>query len=144
LNGGRHVSIDRSAARRRGAGGERAAAGRLRRRTAGRASPIVVTLYQLKSTTAFEAVDYFQLAGKPEQALGDSLVAHEQVLLTPGQTLTLPREMDPATLHVGVAASFRAIDPAEWRGAAKLEAGKSNSLVATLAGTALALKPAPK
>ena len=108
----------------------------------GRAAPLVVTLYQLKSTAAFDAADYFQLVDKPANALGDSLVASEQVVVVPGQALSLPRQFDPGAQYVGIIAAFRSIDRAKWRVNAPVPAGKKTSLTALIDGLALALKPA--
>src|ERR1700754_1444353 len=60
-----------------------------------RPSPILVRIYQLRSGAALDQADYFKLTGDPQSALGDTLLAHDQALVTPGQTRSLPLKLDP-------------------------------------------------
>ncbi len=46
---------------------------------AGRPSPIVVRIYQLKEEGAFNNADYFALMDKEQETLGASLVSREGV-----------------------------------------------------------------
>jgi len=52
---------------------------------AGRPSPIVVRLYQLKEEGAFNGASYFALADKEQATLGPSLESREEYELQPGR-----------------------------------------------------------
>src|SRR5262245_27417756 len=55
----------------------------------GRASPIVVRVYQLKEEGAFSGADFFALYDREKETLGASVVAREEYELQPGETRQL-------------------------------------------------------
>lgn len=81
----------------------------------GRASPIVIKIFQLKGRTKFEQADYFPLINDSQATLGGDLLAVEEVILTPGEYRAYEGEFDPTTRFVGVVAGFRDIHQAEWK-----------------------------
>jgi type VI secretion system protein VasD len=81
----------------------------------GRSSPVVVRYFELKSLAAFNDADFFSLAERDRETLGADLVASEEFLLKPGETLVLDRTLDPAVNHIGVVAAFRDLEHAQWR-----------------------------
>ncbi len=87
---------------------------------AGRPSPVAVTLLQLKSVDTFQSTDFFAVTDPEGKALGEDLVAREQIILKPGETRDLPVKVDPASAYIGVAAAFRDIERAGWRAHAPL------------------------
>ena len=54
--------------------------------SAGRPSPIVVRLYQLKEEGSFNSASYFALSDKEQATLGPSLESREEYELKPGET----------------------------------------------------------
>jgi type VI secretion system protein VasD len=82
---------------------------------AGRASPVVLRVYQLAEPTTFQAADFFQLFDKEQATLGGDLVAREEVVIPPGGTLSIPIALKPNAKRIGIAAAFRDIDKASWR-----------------------------
>jgi type VI secretion system protein VasD len=83
--------------------------------TAGRASPVVLRVYQLAEPTTFQAADFFQLFYKEQATLGPDLVAREDVVIPPGGTLSVPIALKPNAKRIGIVAAFRDIDKASWR-----------------------------
>ena len=81
----------------------------------GRSSPVVVRYFELKSLAAFNDADFFSLVERDRKTLGADLVASEEFLLKPGETLALDRTLDPAVTHIGVVAAFRDLEHAQWR-----------------------------
>lgn len=81
----------------------------------GRASPVTVVIYHLKSAEAFWAMDFFNLYNKDSGAIADDLIKRVDMQVQPGQTLPLASEFDPETTHIGVLVAFRDIDNADWR-----------------------------
>ena len=105
-----------------------------------RPSPILVRIYQLRSGAALDQADYFKLTGDPQSALGDTLLAHDQALVTPGQTRSLPLKLDPATQLVGVVAGFRDLDHASWRSSVPVEPGRTASIAVTVGAADVSAK----
>jgi type VI secretion system protein VasD len=98
----------------------------------GRASPVVVRLYELKSVAPFNAADFMSLYEQDRSVLGSELVAREELMLEPGETKAISKLLAPEVRSLGVVATFREIDKAQWRGAVALEPGKDNSVMINL------------
>ena len=81
----------------------------------GRASPMVVRLFELKNLAAFDGADFFALSEKDKDTLGPDLVVREELLLQPGEQRQFRRTLDPATRFIAVVAGYRDIDRARWR-----------------------------
>jgi type VI secretion system protein VasD len=107
----------------------------------GRASPVAVRLYQLKSTEAFAKADFFALFDNDTATLGPDLVGREEVLLVPGATLRLRRSLAPEARFLAAFAAFRNFDRALAR--ATLEITGTPLLRIRLQVTQLALRFEP-
>ena len=83
--------------------------------SAGRASPIVVRVYQLKEEGAFQAADYFALVDKEQDTLGASLLAREEYELQPKESRTLELKIAPEARFVGAIAGFRDLRNSKWK-----------------------------
>ena len=96
----------------------------------GRASPIVVRLYELKSLDAFSGEDFFTLYDNEKTVLGEQLLAKEEVELKPGETRQIAHEVNPATRFIGVVAAYRDIDHAKWQASIPVEeSGKTEATI---------------
>jgi type VI secretion system protein VasD len=95
---------------------------------AGRASPVVLRVYQLAAGTQFQAADFFQLFEKETPTLGPDLVAREELTVAPGDTRKLTITLKPNAQTIGIAASFRDIDHASWRAAMDVPPSKKSKL----------------
>lgn len=87
---------------------------------AGRASPIVLRVLELKSLAAFERNDFFSLFDKEREALGAELLAREEIALRPGGQAALAREVQPETRYLGVVAGYRDLERSAWRASVAL------------------------
>jgi type VI secretion system protein VasD len=76
---------------------------------------VVLRVYQLKSSRAFETATYAQLLDGDDTLLGADLVSHTEATLAPGTTLRLSEPLQGAARFVGVVAFFRNQDDAEWQ-----------------------------
>jgi type VI secretion system protein VasD len=81
----------------------------------GRASPIVVRLFQLKTDGEFAAADFFALYEKEKETLGPTLISREEYVLTPGETRKLDLALNPEARFIGAVAAYRDIRSAHWR-----------------------------
>lgn len=103
------------------------AAGAVNPDITGRASPVAVKIYQLKSVGSFESSDFFALYTQPAAALGADLVSSTEVTVRPGETKRFDQEIDPLTRFVGIVAGFRNLENAQWRAVAPVPAKKLSS-----------------
>jgi type VI secretion system protein VasD len=94
----------------------------------GRPSPVVVRLYELRSTDPFGSADFFALYNDGTQTLGPSMLAHQELEVRPGQSLRIKRKLHPDTRVLGVMAAYRDLDHAHWREIHALKVGKNNKL----------------
>jgi type VI secretion system protein VasD len=91
--------------------------------TRGRASPLTVRAYALKSAAAFEAADFFSLYEKDTATLGAELVQREEVVLRPGDSRTFDLTLPADAKAIAVMAAYRDLERARWREVRSLEAG---------------------
>ncbi len=103
----------------------------------GRASPLVVRLYELKDRQAFDRADFFDLWDNEAATLGQDLVARDEIQLEPGQQRKLERHLDDATRYLGVVAAFRDLDNADWRSVAEIRQNHGNDFSIGLGGQAV-------
>ncbi len=81
----------------------------------GRPSPVVTRIYFLQTPGRFETADFFTLFRNQAAALGESLVAVEELTLMPGMRQSFIREIKDEVGWIGVVAAYRDIDHALWR-----------------------------
>ncbi len=81
----------------------------------GRASPIVVRLFELRATSGFDSADFFSLWDRERDAMGNDLVTRDEFQLRPGEQKKLERTLQPDTRFIGVVAAFRDLERSTWR-----------------------------
>jgi type VI secretion system protein VasD len=106
---------------------------------AGRASPLVLRIYELKAAGRFEGADFFSIFEEESAALGQDLVGRDEVEVLPGKGLRFQKQLDPATRHLGVLAAFRELEKARWRAVAKVGEAKAQTLAVRLGATSVAV-----
>jgi type VI secretion system protein VasD len=111
----------------------------------GKASPIVLRLYQLKADAAFGNADYFPLFDDEKKVLGADLVSREEQELLPGQTLSFEIPFDPQTRFIGLAGGYHDIGVSSWRTIAPAPGskGKSVHVMAVAERTRVSVSVAP-
>jgi type VI secretion system protein VasD len=105
----------------------------------GRASPIVVRVYELKSVAAFNTADFFSLFDKEQETLGGELVGREEFQLQPAETRQYRRQLQPDTKFFGVVAAFRDLEQSRWRQAVPVPAKGSATLTLGIQARAITL-----
>ena len=83
--------------------------------SSGRASPVVLRVYQLKQEGAFNDADYFALTDKEQETLGPSLISREEYELQPGDTRALELKIAPEAHFIGASVGFFDIRNAKWK-----------------------------
>lgn len=107
----------------------------------GRPSPISVRYYQLAATPAFDAADYFQLRDKETALLGPSLLDRQEMAIAPGASQKVAFAAKAGTTVIGVVASYRDIDRAQWRAEAPIAPQKLNKLTVKLEKLSASIAP---
>ena len=87
---------------------------------AGRPSPVVVRVYELKTLSVFESADFYSLYEDEGATLGPDLIAREELVIRPGDEIEYYRVTDPLAQYLGVIAAFRDLENARWRSSVKL------------------------
>lgn len=107
----------------------------------GRASPVVVWVFELASRAEFEAADYFALVDQDGSYLGEDLISRTEYQLDPGKAIPLKKELSSNTRVLGVVAAFRDIDNARWRSTIDLTQQKENQLQINIDQLAVSIQP---
>lgn len=104
------------------------------------ASPVVVTVYQLKSPTAFEQANFFTLSNNAQATLGADLLDKRDIEIRPKQKQNLRIELSPQTNYIGVVAAFRNPDTSQWRQVKPVKPGKNTKLQISLSTQSVTIK----
>lgn len=80
-----------------------------------RPSPIVVRVFQLKGSDAFNNAGYFELSDDAAKVLGPDLIKVEEHQLRPGDNQVVGLSVAGEAKFVGVVAGFRNFRDAQWR-----------------------------
>jgi type VI secretion system protein VasD len=108
-----------------------------------RASPLVVRIYELKSSAAFDAADFLSLYERDQATLAAEMGAREEFTLRPGDTKPWEKTVGPDVRYIGVIAAFRDIERARWKALVPVKANARNVVTIraddiTVAGTVTA------
>ncbi|AZC57859.1 type VI secretion system lipoprotein TssJ [Pseudomonas chlororaphis] len=103
----------------------------------GQATPVRVRLYELKSGAVFSRADYFSLVNATSATLSTDLVAQDELLIQPGQQLTLERKLDEQSRLLGLVVSYRELDSAVWRQMVSIPSNETTPLTVSLTARAI-------
>lgn len=95
----------------------------------GRPSPLVIRVYELKSSSTFDDADFFKLYDEEEATLGGDLLTREEFELSPGLGREIIHKAHEQARSFAVIAAFRNIEQARWRASTVLELNKKNTLI---------------
>ncbi len=109
----------------------------------GRPSPTVVRVYYLVSDTTFKDVDFFQLFEQEAATLGADLAASDELMISPGTSQAVSRELRDDVRFLGLAASYRDIESAVWRGVVAVPPNQTTAVQALLGANSVALSASP-
>ncbi|WP_105403552.1 type VI secretion system lipoprotein TssJ [Neorhizobium sp. T7_12] len=101
------------------------------------ASPVVIRIYELKSLKAFNNATYFEFDDEAK-LLGADLISSREFEMLPGTEKKYDREISSEAAYIGVVASFRDMQSAQWRDSIELEKGSQNRF--TIYVTSLAVR----
>ena len=98
----------------------------------GRASPIVVRLFELKSIAAFNSADFFSLWDRERETLSENMIGRDEFQLRPGEQKSFERTLQPDTRYVGVIAAFRDLERSSWRSTVAIVAHQTQPVAVKL------------
>jgi type VI secretion system protein VasD len=87
----------------------------------GRPSPVVVTLYQLKSAYTFKQADAASLMADSAKILGGDLIDKNTIEIRPNNTKTINQALDPDVQYLGIVADYRNATTESWHKVVKLD-----------------------
>jgi len=108
-----------------------------------RASPIVIRIFELKSSASFDGADFISLYERDQATLAAEMGAREEFVLRPGETKLWEKIPGDDVRFIGVIAAFRDIESARWKAKVPVKANVRNLITIradgiTLTGTAAA------
>lgn len=115
-------------------------AGDINPNIAGRASPVVVRIYHLKSYSAFRDADFNSLFEKDGEVLGSDLLDKKEIYLKANEKRTVFFEASDAIHTIGVMAAFRYYHQGQWKAAATVQKNKTNVIYVFIKGDNVQMK----
>lgn len=108
----------------------------------GQASPIVVTVYQLKSPYNFKQANYHELVSNSAKALSNDLIDKTTLEVRPSENKTISVPLSPNTNYIGIMAAYRDIENSNWHTTleVKNEKNKRTKIYLVLESRALSAK----
>ena len=93
-----------------------------------RPSPLMLRIYELKSSASFEQADFMSLYQSDTATLGADVVAREEITLQPGESRPYNKQLNADTRFVAVFAAYRNLERARWRVAVPVLPGQAQKL----------------
>lgn len=107
---------------------------------AGRSSPLVIRVFELKDARQFQTEDFIGLFQDSRERLGGDLVAERRLReLTPGINHTEVLQLDPSVRYIGLLAEFVQYENAQARIVFPVEAHRSTDKIVWVNKTTIQL-----
>ena len=97
----------------------------------GRASPVVLTIYQLKKPNKFKQASYLPLENNSASVLGEDLIDKNSIEIRPKEATHLSELLSDDTQYLGIVAGYRNTNMGQWHKVIKIDS-KKNILYALL------------
>ncbi|MEI8574468.1 type VI secretion system lipoprotein TssJ [Methylomonas sp. LW13] len=109
----------------------------------GKASPVVLRIYELREKSGFNGADFFAIFDKEQATLASDLVRKQELVIKPGENKSLRIEPAADTRVLGFFAAFRKLDNAGWRTLTELKAHQNNAVLLKLDANSLTVTNTP-
>lgn len=80
-----------------------------------RASPILLGIYELKSSIPFKGLDYYQISNASHKKLASSVIDFNELEIRPSENKYYKQLLNPNTRYLGLIAAYRNIENAQWK-----------------------------
>ena len=95
----------------------------------GMAYPVQIQIFELLNTDTFLLADFFPLYLKAQETLGDDLVWHDELSISPGQAIKMDaHKLGAESRYIAVVAGFGEWENAQWRALIEVPANKKKRL----------------
>lgn len=94
----------------------------------GKPAPILVKVFELRSSGSFETADYFALQDRDSETLGPAFVSADQAIMRSGEERTFKREAGLDSRAIGIIAGYRRLEGVRWRIVLPLQEPKQTNL----------------
>jgi type VI secretion system protein VasD len=94
----------------------------------GKAAPVALTIYELRSQNYFNAASYTDLANSATDTLKTSLIDLHPYELQPGSDKNINLYISKQTRYIGLTAGYRNINSATWKKLITLNKNKTNNI----------------
>jgi type VI secretion system protein VasD len=91
----------------------------------GRASPLVIRIYQLESIAAFNNSDFFALYENDQALAGKDIKYREEQEIRPGQKISSKHALQSGARYIAILAAFRDLDHAQWKSFIEMKPGEN-------------------
>jgi type VI secretion system protein VasD len=108
-----------------------------------RPSPLLLRVYELKSSSTFNSADFMSLYQGDQAALAADLVAREEIMLQPGERRPYKKTLGADTKFIGVFGAYRNLEKATWRAVVPVQPNKAQQLSIRAGDLALAVEVKP-
>ena len=112
--------------------------------SSGRASPLLVRVFELSNRAAFEAADYVSLFEREKPVLGAEMITVDEWIIAPKEERLLQRKLAPEARFIGVVAAYRDIERAHWRAVVPVKAQADNTVTIRAGALAVTATNAPR
>ena len=102
-----------------------------------RASPLVLRVYELKSSAAFDSADFLSIYDRDQATLGAEVAGREEFVLRPGDNRLWEKPTGNDVRFVGVLAAFRDIERARWKALVPVKPNATNVITIKVDGISL-------
>jgi type VI secretion system protein VasD len=116
------------------------ASGDINPNSEGRACPVSLRFYELRSISDFKSADFMALYEKDKSVLGGDLVRKQEIILQPNERKTLHLEVSDDTRAIGGFAAFRKYERGGWKGFAGVLAHETTVVHVRVGGTNLQMR----
>jgi len=106
----------------------------------GRASPLVLRIYQLTSYPVFMRADFFSLYDKEEQVLAGQVTGKQEIIIKPNEKRTVYFETASGTRAVGVMGLFIKNDGIQWKTVSGIQPHKTTVIPIQVNGAGLTVR----
>ncbi|PKM36293.1 MAG: type VI secretion system lipoprotein TssJ [Gammaproteobacteria bacterium HGW-Gammaproteobacteria-10] len=94
----------------------------------GRASPLVVRIYQFEAIDKFNTSDFFAIYDNDVALLGQDIIFRKELELQPDTNRNLSLESKPEAHYLAIFAAFRNLDTAQWKTSMKIVPNQTNKV----------------
>lgn len=107
----------------------------------GAGAPVMLRIYQLRETSAFNSADFFSLFDKDQATLSAEMARKQELLIKPNDHLSLSLQLEPDIKTLGIFAAFRLLDNAQWRAMLPVTAHQTQTAEIKLQGNTVRVEP---